>query len=278
MIPMFVSSDKSNELRLARLLCVVKTAFDGLREFYADWNPSQHCDRAVFAFPPTVSEHAVEGVPRRLTCVKQLFADKLVFECLSCSGGDGGDGVDDGATDAKEDDEEIATKSETIVVVVKFARRYSRDAHDWTAQQGLAPRLLSCSPVWQNSTWQMVVMEKLADDYQELQSSARQLLDQAKGIVYNQLKEWLTAFHDGGFVFGDLRPPNVMVSAKAIAAGHKGVRLVDFDWAGKQGDCKYPPFLNREDICWHPDVRVNALVMSNHDEFMLNGIRRILGC
>jgi thiamine kinase-like enzyme len=48
-------------------------------------------------------------------------------------------------------------------------------------------------------------------------------------------------FHVAGFVFGDLRLPNVLVSAEGRLA------LVDFDWSGEAGNACYPLGLNEDE-------------------------------
>ena len=53
-----------------------------------------------------------------------------------------------------------------------------------------------------------------------------------------QTKEAIKKLHDGGFVFGDLRPPNVLFSGGRVL-------LIDFDWAGKSGEAQYPCGLSR---------------------------------
>lgn len=55
------------------------------------------------------------------------------------------------------------------------------------------------------------------------------------------LQELVAKFHDQGFVHGDLRDANIL-------SGDDGcVKLVDFDWGGRDGEVSYPtPNLNPE--------------------------------
>ena len=50
--------------------------------------------------------------------------------------------------------------------------------------------------------------------------------------TYAQVKAMVENLHDSGYVFGDLRPPNVVFMA--------GKAPVDFDWAGNHGETFYP--------------------------------------
>jgi serine/threonine protein kinase len=49
-----------------------------------------------------------------------------------------------------------------------------------------------------------------------------------------ELRRAVHLLHDHGLVFGDLRPPNVM-----ITKAHR-VKLIDFNWAGEKGQARYP--------------------------------------
>lgn len=51
---------------------------------------------------------------------------------------------------------------------------------------------------------------------------------------------------------------------------HNGdIRIIDFDWAGKEGVVTYPAILNT-DIPWHPDVSACKLIMKSHDQYGLD--------
>ncbi|KAF8797534.1 hypothetical protein BYT27DRAFT_7204326 [Phlegmacium glaucopus] len=80
-------------------------------------------------------------------------------------------------------------------------------------------------------------------------------LDQVKGI--------LTRLHDHGYVFGDLRGPNIMVTKD------DKVMFIDFDWVGKDGECRYP-IIMAQSINWPEGVRNGLGVMKKeHDLHML---------
>jgi len=54
--------------------------------------------------------------------------------------------------------------------------------------------------------------------------------------------------HAQGYVHGDLRPTNILINDK------KEIKIIDFDWAGKKDETRYPIFMNL-DIPWHSDAK-----------------------
>src|SRR5688572_17282077 len=74
--------------------------------------------------------------------------------------------------------------------------------------------------------------------------------DSVPGTVLGDVEKAVALLHANGWVFGDLRDANVVVS------GGRGF-LVDFDWAGKEGEDRYPAALN-ENNSWHNGVCVHG--------------------
>ena len=64
----------------------------------------------------------------------------------------------------------------------------------------------------------------------------------------DEIRRALRLLHTRGLVFGDLRPPNVMITEA------KEVQLIDFDWAGECGQIKYP-FLISPSVDWPAGVK-----------------------
>lgn len=48
------------------------------------------------------------------------------------------------------------------------------------------------------------------------------------------MQELVQSFHDAGMVHGDLRDPNIICDDKGR------LMLIDFEWAGKDGQVSYP--------------------------------------
>ncbi len=80
--------------------------------------------------------------------------------------------------------------------------------------------------------------------------------------VRSQVRKAIELLHGHNFVFGDLRLPNVMVTRDMK------VRLIDFDWAGVDGQARYPLLIS-EGIGWPEGVEALALMTREHDLDML---------
>ncbi|KAI6126839.1 hypothetical protein F5141DRAFT_1248665 [Pisolithus sp. B1] len=74
------------------------------------------------------------------------------------------------------------------------------------------------------------------------------------------LHQAVAHFHGAGFVFGDLREPNIMVTPDDEVT----VRLIDFDWAGKDGEVLYPITIS-PDIPWLEGVAELMPIEKRHD-------------
>ena len=129
----------------------------------------------------------------------------------------------------------------TKIVLVKFTEKYNEDAHRLLANNDppLAPTLYHCIRVI--GGLYMVVMEYMPNA-KNLRSffgsSCLPPLPNAKA-VRRDLTKALNLLHGQDFVFGDLRPPNILYSPEDNRAF-----LVDFDWVGKHKEDRYPACLS----------------------------------
>ena len=141
-------------------------------------------------------------------------------------------------------------------IVVKFTHRYNAEAHRLLAAEGLAPRL-HYSSTDDNvcyGQWFMIVM-----DFVDLEPPSGRLTEDQ----YKSVKKAIDVLHSNDMVFGDLRPPNILV-------GNNITMLIDFDWCGKAGKDRYPPNMNHDkSIGWHDDVGPGRFMSSDHDIYML---------
>ena len=46
------------------------------------------------------------------------------------------------------------------------------------------------------------------------------------------------------------------------------MKFVDFDWAGKVGDARYPVMMNPE-VNWHLNAFLGKLILPEHDHYLL---------
>ncbi|KAI0760007.1 hypothetical protein C8Q74DRAFT_1158290, partial [Fomes fomentarius] len=133
-------------------------------------------------------------------------------------------------------------------VVVKITKTYDRAAHELLAEMSQAPKLHYCEEV--ESVGMYVVVMDYVDG----------VLDNPVHIA--SLRKAIEALHAKGFVFGDLRPPNVFLVGKLVV-------LIDFDWCCVEGKGRYPSDILLVKGAWHADVCGGGLMKREHDEFHL---------
>jgi hypothetical protein len=126
-------------------------------------------------------------------------------------------------------------------IVVKFVRLYGKEAHEWMAQHELAPRLIGFEALGSDyDDLSMVVMDYVAGQTLHTLYAGELPPDVLRGV-----EGALDVLTSGGFVFGDLRRPNIMLANGKDPIASR-IRFIDFDWAGKEGpDLRYPLFLSR---------------------------------
>jgi serine/threonine protein kinase len=87
--------------------------------------------------------------------------------------------------------------------------------------------------LWSNmdrSRYQMLYGLNLTKDQQE---KVRQKVEKALHVL-----------HDAGFVHGDLRDTNILMDFDSLESDDVKIHFVDFDWAGRIGEAKYPSDIN----------------------------------
>jgi len=143
-------------------------------------------------------------------------------------------------------------------IFIKFTHRYSEEALLACFSLGCAPALKRCQRI--AGGWYMVVMALIGDDYHELRHS------EMKALFKDEIGEKVKALHQKAFVHGDIRTTNVMVRKD----GKPGILLVDFDWAGKIGEVRYPMNVNNVDIKRPEEAVDGKLIKADHDIDMIN--------
>ena len=118
-------------------------------------------------------------------------------------------------------------------IIVKFVEHYNADAHKLVATAGLAPVLYYCGKVSvraQDPSYgrlKMVVVEFI----QGTTLYNRQAFPDS---IVDQIKRALEVLHSNGYVFGNLRRPNIVITAD------DQVKLTNFELAGLEGKDRYP--------------------------------------
>ncbi|TFK19282.1 hypothetical protein FA15DRAFT_648623 [Coprinopsis marcescibilis] len=148
-------------------------------------------------------------------------------------------------------------------VVVKFTPRYNQAAHTILSNLGLAPKLHFCGRIV--GDLYMVVMDRVNG------KSLWHLLQEGTAIpafVLEKVEEAISYLHDANMVFGDLRDANILY----CLASDGGVFLVDFDWAGKDGQDLYPATLNTESRL-EESVRPLGVMRKAHDIWQVDRLK-----
>jgi len=150
-------------------------------------------------------------------------------------------------------------------ICIKFTRSYSKTVHLQCAARGRAPALKGFQQL--AGGWYMIVMDDLRDSYRHPSDSLG--MDRPSKAI----KALLLDLHQSGYVHGDIRSSNIMVGDN-----EDDFMLVDFDWAGRIGEARYPMNLNRSEGLWRPDgARDGAIILADHDiemlEFIIRGPR-----
>jgi hypothetical protein len=165
-------------------------------------------------------------------------------------------------------DEDAMQVEDEKLLFIKFVQQYSEKAHDYCASQGCSPRLLGYETL--AGGWIMVVMEAV-DVSVYLPFVKSGLLSPtfpADRELRPAVARLVEGLHNEGYVHGDLRDANLLVSTDGRQESM--FMLVDFDWAGMAGVVKYPANVSRIGIR-RPEGAVDGqLIEKAHDLEMLS--------
>ncbi|KAF7976845.1 hypothetical protein HWV62_5548 [Athelia sp. TMB] len=236
------SADDTTLDRIVRVLLALRTSLKSLEAYYKGLDMERENEARVF--PHFCSYPGPDKNPVSFRYLKKLAArskTKPVFKAR----------VDDNGP----------------LIVVKFVQRYNSDAHRLLASSDLAPKLLYSGFDEGNThgdcgSLKMVVMEFVGGP------TAYDIPTPLSVKQFDRVQEAVKILHTGGFVFGDLREPNIMLP------GHETVKLIDFDWCAKEGTGRYPNTLNDFEIQWHADVKRGGEMKKQHDNWMLGRLPR----
>ncbi len=142
----------------------------------------------------------------------------------------------------------------SVDVVVKFAQSYCADAHVLLAEKGWAPPLYYCGRLPKHPGWFLVVMAYIEPKTAEVQ--------QPTPAVRGQAAEALSILHAAGYVWGDVRPANVIVDRD------DKLWLIDIDWSGLENRVFWPPSRNST-IAWPLGSETSTPITKAEDQFML---------
>ncbi|KAJ7596060.1 hypothetical protein C8J56DRAFT_1043162 [Mycena floridula] len=208
--------DEAQVDRVAHILHALKGSVDDLRLYYEALEPKPLTANTPHPrFFPSITSYSRDGIIVNFSYIAPLEPESacIIF---------------------------LAQEDEGRQVVVKFVHRYGLQVHQLLAQVGLAPQLFYFGPIEgavDYGTLKMVVMEYLEGTTLVSKYPAGLL----PGKLKAEVKKGLDAIHSNGFVYGDLRHPNIMVEKQGN--GDTKIKFIDFDWAGEEGQVRYPPHL-----------------------------------
>jgi serine/threonine protein kinase len=154
----------------------------------------------------------------------------------------------------------LATDGDQNQIVLKFSRCYSKELHKICAEFGHAPELLAFERL--PGGWFGVAMEYFPSADRILESG--HLCDYGENWM-KDIDKVITHLHGKGYVHGDLRPPNFIVSDGKLI-------LVDFDWGGKDREARFP----RKEL--HPALgaKGGTVITKEHDERVKNDTKSFI--
>ncbi|KAG7094625.1 hypothetical protein E1B28_005449 [Marasmius oreades] len=249
--------DEDQVRRVARNLYALRRATNALEEYWDSFVRPCHvkgCEHPRF-FPSfdsftdihththeTVKFAYVKALEEGPSCVtflaKKLLADNNL---------DSGDGDD-----------------RSSHIVIKFVRRYNKEAHVMMSQRGFAPKLLGYRPLGEeNPGYGDLVL--LAMEYVKGETlSDRYWGDVIPAQVRQGVKEAIQVLNDAGYIFADLRRPNLI-----FRECDGKVQLIDFDWVCRVGEGMRYPFHLSYDHRTRSGARDNDVITLEHQETML---------
>lgn len=110
----------------------------------------------------------------------------------------------------------------------------------------------------------MIVMDDLDSTYKLVSD-----FYSVSSAVSDALRDAVNLLHTANFVHGDIRDVNLMFSREK---GTAKVMILDFDWAGVEGQVRYPTNVNTFSVERPAGVSDGELISKQHDLDMLDQI------
>ncbi|KAI0808232.1 hypothetical protein C8Q74DRAFT_1189856 [Fomes fomentarius] len=158
---------------------------------------------------------------------------------------------------------------------VKFSKRYSLEAHKTACDAGIAPALRAVNAV---CDWIMIVMDDITAEYSntmwDIKYSGKKKPAVSLEEVQKQVEAKLKVLHAKGLVHADVRDVNVLMRNEDVPAGKADFQIVDWDWAGRLGEVRYPRAINREGIARPPNAMAGEAITAEDDMWMASQLSR----
>ncbi|KAL5537290.1 hypothetical protein ACEPAF_1113 [Sanghuangporus sanghuang] len=144
-------------------------------------------------------------------------------------------------------------------ICIKFTRRYSETAHRLLADHGYTPQLRRVVP--RPGNWLQVVMDY--SNYAPLSDAHLNSDEQEK--VRSSVQRIVQVLHKNDIVHGDIREVNILIDKETLS-----VQLIDFDWAGTDGQARYPRQINTKSVRRPHGASDGKLITKEHDTKMVD--------
>ena len=129
-------------------------------------------------------------------------------------------------------------------VVVKFTRSYGTDVHEYMYQSGFAPKLIDFTKL--DGGWIVVLMEFVDGDRVQKEEA-----QECKHFIEAHI---LPKLQEKNYVHGDLRLSNIIRFNKKFI-------VIDYDWAGTNGEARFPVNL----LQWPKSVNPGGFITNASD-------------
>ena len=96
------------------------------------------------------------------------------------------------------------------------------------------------------------------------------LSEEQKSRIKKKLNDVIAMLHGNDYVHGDLRDANILVDRNSLDTGDVQVHIVDFDWAGREKEVKYPLGVNTSTVKRPDGVDGDEFITKEHDNKMIN--------
>ena len=154
-------------------------------------------------------------------------------------------------------------KDESKKVIIKFVETYGIDVHRFMAEKSYAPTVLEWCQV--TTRYHAVVMDCIRYPCLTAYINTCPTTDD-KQKCKDSLTAMVRAMHDEGYCHGDLRGNNIIVQ---LSHPLPKLFIIDFDWARKIGEQRYPYFMNHAEIDWPKGAKDNELITPDHDLYWI---------
>jgi serine/threonine protein kinase len=227
--------DNENWTRLARCLGALKKSLEALSVYYSKLPVPSSDPLPLSLFPyPNEYKDIESGSDIEFKYIKRLYRDVLLFS---------------------------AEDTQKRSLFIKFVQQYSVEAHQALSRARCAPTLYGHTDL--PGGWIVVIMEEMKEPWgllADIEPEKREPFKQAIEKAVNLL-------HASKYVHGDIRASNILVFPSDPS---QGIKFIDFDEAGLDGEAVYPRNLNTKDVQRPGEAFDGQKIRMEHDRWMMD--------